>query len=95
MENAQVFAGNLSFALEEDELKAVFEAFGEVVDAKIITDKMSGRSRGFGFITMARAENAARAIEKLEGQVLRGRPLRLGPATGGTGGRRTANDHGR
>jgi RNA recognition motif-containing protein len=59
-----IYVGNLSYQLHEDELKQAFESFGEVASATIITDKMSGRSKGFGFVEMPSDEDAKSAIEE-------------------------------
>ena len=62
-----IFVGNLSFKVEEHELKEVFEEYGEVNSVKIITDKYTGRSRGFGFVEMTNDSEAKSAIEELNG----------------------------
>ena len=78
----QVFVGNLNFGItEEDDLTRLFASFGEITEAKIITDKRSGVSKGYGFITFARGEDAAAAIEGMNGKVILGRPLRCAVAT--------------
>jgi RNA recognition motif-containing protein len=73
----KLFVGNLSWKTTEEQLKAFFETCGEVVDAKVITDKATGRSKGFGFIEMATDEDAQAAIQKLNGQKLGDRELRV------------------
>lgn len=75
-----IYVGNLSYQLHEDELKQAFESFGEVASATIITDKMSGRSKGFGFVEMPSDDDAKSAIEQLHGQDLAGRPLTVNEA---------------
>ena len=70
-----IFAGSLPFSLEETELKEFFEEYGEVASVKIITDKFSGRSKGFGFIEMPNAEEAKKAIEELNGAEIDGRAI--------------------
>lgn len=70
-----IFAGSLPFSLEEAELKEFFEEYGEVASVKIITDKFSGRSKGFGFIEMPNAEEAKKAIEELNGAEIDGRAI--------------------
>lgn len=70
-----IYVGNLSYRLDEEELRSAFEAFGEVVSVKIVMDRETGRSRGFGFVEMADEENTDSAIEALNGQDLAGRPL--------------------
>lgn len=75
-----IFIGNLSFNLSEDELKEVFEEYGEVSSAKIITDKYSGRSKGFGFVEMSDNEQATKAIEALNGADVKGRNINVNEA---------------
>src|SRR5512142_1473809 len=70
-----IFAGSLPFSLEETELKEFFEEYGEVASVKIITDKFSGRSKGFGFIEMPNEEEAKKAIEELNGAEIDGRSI--------------------
>ncbi len=70
-----IFVGSLPFSLEEAELKGFFEEYGEVTSARIITDKFSGRSKGFGFIEMPNAEEAQKAIEELNGAEVDGRTI--------------------
>lgn len=60
-----IYVGNLSYQLTEDDLKAAFEAYGEVESSRIITDRNSGRSKGFGFVDMPDREQALAAIEGL------------------------------
>jgi RNA recognition motif-containing protein len=62
-----IYVGNLNFRVKENELKEIFEDYGEVSSAKIITDKYSGKSRGFGFVTMEDDEDANKAINELNG----------------------------
>jgi RNA recognition motif-containing protein len=70
-----IFIGSLPFSLEETELKEFFEEFGEVTSAKIITDKFTGRSKGFGFVEMPDDEAAKKAIEELNGAEVSGRAI--------------------
>jgi RNA recognition motif-containing protein len=70
-----IFVGSLPFSLEESELRGVFEDFGEVTSVKIITDKFTGRSKGFGFIEMPDDEQAKKAIDELNGAELAGRSI--------------------
>jgi RNA recognition motif-containing protein len=62
-----IYVGNLDFKVKENELSQIFEEYGAVSSSKIITDKFSGRSRGFGFVTMENAVEANRAITALNG----------------------------
>lgn len=73
----KIFVGNLSWKTTEEQLKAFFEVCGQVVSAKIVTDKTTGRSKGFGFVEMADEEAASNAIRELNGKPLLDRPLRL------------------
>lgn len=71
----KIFVGSLPFRTEEDELRQVFEKYGEVVSVKIITDKFSGRSKGFGFVEMTDNDSANKAIAELNGSELAGRKI--------------------
>jgi len=87
-----IYVGNLSFGVTEDELRTAFSAFGTVEKSAVITDKMSGQSRGFGFVEMPNKDEAIKAIEGLNGKDLKGRNLKVNeaqprPAGGGGGGR--------
>jgi RNA recognition motif-containing protein len=70
-----IFVGSLLFDLDEDELRGFFEEYGEVTSVKIITDKITGRSKGFGFVEMPNAEEAKKAIEELNGAEVEGRAM--------------------
>lgn len=70
-----IFVGSLPFALEETRLKEVFEAYGEVSSVKIIIDKFSGRSKGFGFVEMPDDAQAQKAIDELNGSSVEGRSI--------------------
>lgn len=71
----KLFVGSISFDSTEDSLKQKFEEIGPVVSAKIIFDRFSGRSKGFGFVEMEKEEDAAKAIEELNGATLDGREI--------------------
>ena len=71
----KLFIGSLPFATTSDELKEIFAKVGEVASANVVTDKMTGRSRGFGFVEMAKDEDAKTAIEKLNGSDVGGRKI--------------------
>jgi len=75
-----IYAGNLHFNVNEEELKEIFKEFGEVMSVKIITDKYTGRSKGFGFIEMLNDEEANKAIDKLNGTEMHGRKVIVNPA---------------
>lgn len=93
-----IYCGNLAYATTDEGLKAAFAAYGEVTSARVVTDRMTGRSKGFGFVEMPNAEQANAAIAALNGQDLDGRPIRVnesqpkpreerrGPRGGGYGG---------
>lgn len=72
-----IFVGNLSFRLEEQELAEAFEAYGEVESAKILTDRNTGRSKGIGFIEMPNDDEAMAAIEGLNDTDLAGRSIKV------------------
>jgi RNA recognition motif-containing protein len=92
----KLFVGNLSFQTTENDLQDAFAAYGTVVEANLMMDRMSGRPRGFGFVTMSSAEEAQKAIDALNGKELGGRALTVNVARpreersgggGGAGGR--------
>lgn len=78
--NNRLYVGNLSFQTTEDDLKNAFEEFGEVVEAKVVLDRDTGRSRGFAFVTMGDGDAAQKAIEAMDGAMLDGRNLRVNEA---------------
>ena len=75
-----VFVGNLSFNISDDDLRNAFTPFGEVVSARVVTDRETMRSRGFGFVEMQDDAAAKTAIGSLNGQELQGRPLTVNEA---------------
>jgi RNA recognition motif-containing protein len=88
-----IYVGNLSHDVTEDELREAFEASGEVSSCKIITDRLSGASRGFGFVEMSSDEEAKKAMADLNGKDMKGREVKVNEARprtdrGGGGGRR-------
>jgi len=92
-----IYVGNLSHDVTEEELQQAFAAHGEVASANIISDKFSGQSRGFGFVEMPKDEEARAAIAALSGTDLKGRTLNVNeakprndkPRRGGGGGGRS------
>lgn len=90
----KLFVGNLSWNMDDVSLREAFEQFGEVEDARVITDRDTGRSRGFGFVTYHNQDDAHNAIESMNGKELDGRTLNVNQAReresrgGGGGGRR-------
>ena len=87
-----IFVGNLDFNTSEEELRQLFESHGQVDRVSIMTDRDTGRSRGFGFVEMANAEEGDKAIAALNGSQVGGRTLNVNEArpkperTGGGGG---------
>lgn len=77
----RLFVGGLSWDTDDADLRTAFEAFGEVTDAVIVTDRDTGRSRGFGFVTMGDRRTAMKAVRGLDGQELDGRTIKVNPAT--------------
>lgn len=75
-----IFVGSLPFKLQEDELKQLFEAYGEVSSVKLINDRETGRSKGFGFVEMPDDESAQQAIEGLNGSEVAGRKIAVSQA---------------
>ena len=96
MNNSKLFVGNLAFATTENDLQDAFAAFGTVMEVNLMMDRMTGKSRGFAFVTMSSPEEAQRAIEGLHGKNLGGRDLTVNvarpreerPGGGGGGGYR-------
>jgi len=75
-----IYVGNLSYGMSEDELRDAFGAFGEVSSVKILMDRETGRSRGFGFVEMPNQGDGEKAIAQLNGKEVGGRPLRINEA---------------
>ena len=75
MDNKKLFVGNLPWGLTNDSLRELFASVGEVVEAMVITDRMSGRSKGFGFVTFATEEAAQAAIAQLNEKEIEGRKI--------------------
>jgi cold-inducible RNA-binding protein len=93
--STKLYVGNLSFNTTENDLQDAFSAHGVVAEVNLMMDRMSGRSRGFAFVTMSTPEEAQKAIEAMNGAALDGRPLTVNLARpkeerapgGGGGGR--------
>ena len=91
-----IFVSNLSFQVQDQDLLEIFAEYGEVSSAKVITDKFSGRSRGFGFVEMSDDAAAQKAIQELDGATVEGRAIKVSeakprearPSNGGGGGGR-------
>lgn len=77
---SKLFVGNLDYTVTSDDLKAAFSQVGTVVDAVVIMDKMSGRSRGFGFVEMSSDDEVKAAVEKLNQSELKGRNINVNEA---------------
>ena len=98
----RIYVGGLPFKTTEEEMNALFATYGQVTSAKLITDKYSGQSRGFGFVEMPNDEEAVAAMEKLNGSDFGGRkltinearPMEARPRTGGFGGGRDGGGRG-
>lgn len=101
----KLYVGNLPYNTSETDLRALFEQVGEVAEATVITDRETGRSKGFGFVEMATEEGAQEAIRKYNGYEMNNRPLtvnearpreeRSGGGGGGYGGGRRGGDRDR
>ncbi|MCX5790830.1 MAG: RNA-binding protein [Elusimicrobiota bacterium] len=98
----RIYVGGLPFKTTEEEMNTLFATYGQVTSAKLITDKYSGQSRGFGFVEMPNDEEAVAAMEKLNGSEFGGRkltinearPMEARPRTGGFGGGRDGGGRG-
>jgi cold-inducible RNA-binding protein len=90
--STKLFVGNLDFKITENDLQEAFAAHGTVVETNLVTDRTTGRPRGFAFVTMSSPEEAQKAIDGLNGKDLGGRPLNVSVArpreerSGGGGG---------
>jgi cold-inducible RNA-binding protein len=73
----KLFLGNLAWSLSEEGLAKLCEPFGEVASSNLLCERRSGKSRGFGFVEMVEEDAARAAAEKLDGQVVDGRPIRV------------------
>ena len=76
----KLFVGGLSWDTTDDGLRQAFASYGEITEAKVITDRDTGRSRGFGFVTFARSEDAKTAISKVDGTSLDGKTIKVNEA---------------
>ncbi len=79
-EEMNIYVGNLAYKMSEQELRAAFEAFGEVTSARFVVDRETGRSKGFGFVDMPNQEEAEAAINGLNGTELNGRTVTVNEA---------------
>ena len=103
--STKLFVGNLAYHVTENDLQDAFSQYGTVTEVAVMLDRMSGRSRGFGFVTMESKEAAEAAVQGLNGKPLEGRNLTVNearprvdrgprPAGGGGGGGRGGRDRG-
>ncbi len=76
----KIYVGNLSFSVTDDELQQAFASFGNVLSARVVMDKMSGRSKGFGFVEIEEDSAADEAVSKMDGQTIGGRAIRVSEA---------------
>lgn len=89
-----IYVANLNYKIQDDTLRELFEEFGEVSSAKVISDRETGQSRGFGFVEMPDENDAMSAIEELDGAEVQGRAIKVNkarPRTEDGGGRRFSN----
>ncbi len=91
--NSKLYVGNLSFQLDEPKLEEVFAQYGSVKSVRIITDRETGRSRGFGFVEMETPEQAQETISSLDGSEVEGRNLRVNIAEEKGGNSRRDNNN--
>lgn len=75
-----IFVASLPFSIQESDLRASFETFGTVDSVRIVTDKFTGRSKGFGFVEMPNEEQATQAIAELNGATVQGRSIVVNPS---------------
>ena len=98
--STKLFVSGIPFAFTNDDLRQMFESSGEVSEAVVVTDRMSGRSRGFGFVTMATPEAMTSAISSLDNSDVQGRTIHVSearpqaPRTGGDRGNDRGGDRG-
>lgn len=97
----RLYVGNLSFQVTEEELTSLFEEYGQVTSVKIVTDRETGRKRGFAFVDLSTDGEAQKALENLDGKEFLGRPLKISEARenpnrgkGGPRGFNRGRDHG-
>ena len=78
-----IYVGNLAFSVSEDDLRSLFGEFGDLESVKVISDKYSGQSKGFGFVEMPSNSEADKAIKALNGKFVSGRNIKVNPADPG------------
>lgn len=97
MSQPKIYVGNLSYSVTADQMNDFFTQFGEIVEVKLISDRETGRSKGFAFITFTSQQSADKAVEEADGTEFEGRRLKVNIAkddarrSGGSGGRYQGN----
>jgi RNA recognition motif-containing protein len=76
----KLYVGNLAFSVTDDELQQAFASFGNIMSARVVMDRMTGRSKGFGFVEIEDDAQADEAVNKMNGQTIGGRPVRVSEA---------------
>ncbi len=76
----KLYVGNLAFSVTDDELMQAFTSFGNIMSARVVMDRMTGRSKGFGFVEIEDDGQADEAVNKMNGQTIAGRPVRVSEA---------------
>jgi len=89
-----IYVGNLSYEVTEEDLREAFEAYGEVVSINIIMDRYTGKPKGFGFVEISGKNKAYSAIEGLDGKELKGRSIKVNKAQPRSDGRRSGGNRG-
>ncbi|KAI4317360.1 hypothetical protein L6164_025233 [Bauhinia variegata] len=93
MSSSKLFVGGLSYGVDDQSLRDAFSNFGDVVEARVITDRDTGRSRGFGFVNFTSNESAGSALAAMDGQEINGRSVRVSYATDRASGPRTGGGY--
>ena len=78
--STKIYVGNLPFSVTQEKLKELFEPFGDIEEAIVISDRFSGRSKGFGFVTLTDKKDADKAIEDMNGKEIDGREIKVNEA---------------
>jgi RNA recognition motif-containing protein len=80
MNNMKIYVGNLPFSIDSEKLRELFASYGEIEEATVISDKFSGRSKGFGFVTFKEADGGKKAISEMNDKDVEGRKLKVNEA---------------
>ncbi|KAK7387616.1 hypothetical protein VNO78_28535 [Psophocarpus tetragonolobus] len=94
MSSSKLFIGGLSYGVDDQSLRDAFAGFGDVVEARVITDRDTGRSRGFGFVNFSNDKSASSALSAMDGQDLNGRSIRVSYANDRPSGPRSGGGYG-